>query len=212
MVMQFFTTAQIAGILLLLSLLLIFFAVGLIAAQGRLGGMAAAFRGVGTQTKDASGLRTLARFAIPSTIAQLAGFAVFTLLLYEAGDRGLAIAALALVIFSAALGAVEATFQANVTTWAAEESARTGTVPELYEPLRRWANGDIQLAYMSTFLSAMVLLSWSALRTELLLSWIGWVALVWSLLAFPIYFLVIGAPLIMVGSIFLFGVGLLFLG
>ena len=81
---------RIADILLLLSLLLILGAAGLIAAQGRLGGMAAAFRGVGPQ----------------------------------AGDRGPAVAALALVVFSAAFAAVEGTFHANVTVWAAEEAAR----------------------------------------------------------------------------------------
>ena len=51
---EFFTTSRIAGILLLLSLVLILGAAGLIAAQGRLAGMAAAFRGVGPGTGDAS--------------------------------------------------------------------------------------------------------------------------------------------------------------
>lgn len=200
---------RIAGILLLLSLLLLLGGVGLIAAQGRLEGMAAAFRGVGPQTRDASGLRTIARFAIPSTIAQLAGFALFTLLLQQAGDRGPAAAALALVVFWAALAAVEGTFHANVTVWAAEEAARTGTAPEFYEPLRRWANGDVQLVYMSAFLTAMLLFSWSALRTGLLSAWIGWTAFAWSLLAFPLYFLVLGAPVIIIVFPLLFGVGLL---
>lgn len=212
MITNFFTTSRIAGILLLLSLLLILGAVGLIAAQGRLGGMAAAFRGVGPQSGDASGLRTIARFAIPSTIAQLAGFALFTLLLHQAGDRGPAVVALVLVVFSMAFAAVEGSFHASVTVWAAEEAARTGAAPEFYEPLRRWANGDVQLVYMSAFLSAMLLFSWSALRTGLLSPWIGWIALAWSLLSFPLYFLVFGAPLIIIAFPLLFGVGLLLRG
>ena len=209
---EFFTTSRIAGILLLMSLLLILGAVGLIAAQGRLAGMAAAFRGVGPQTGDASGLRTIARFAIPYTIVQLAGFALFTLLLYQVGDRGPAVVALVLVVFSMAFAAVEGSFHASVTVWAAEEAARTGAAPEFYEPLRRWANGDVQLVYMSTFLFAMLLFSWSALRTGLLAPWIGWAALAWSLLSFPLYFLIFGAPLIVIVTPLLFGIGLLLHG
>jgi hypothetical protein len=210
--MEFFTTARIAGILLLLSLLLLMGAAGLIAAQGRLGGMAAAFRGVGPHTGDASGLRTIARAAIPYTMAQLAGYALFALLLHQAGDRGLAIVALGLIVFSMALAAVEGTFHASVTVWAAGEAARTGAAPEFYEPLRRWANGDVQLVYMSAFLSAMPLFSVSALRTGLLSPWLGWAALAWSLLSVPLYFLVFGAPAIIVVSPLLFGVGLLLRG
>jgi cellulose synthase/poly-beta-1,6-N-acetylglucosamine synthase-like glycosyltransferase len=209
---EFFTTTRMAGILLLLYVLVILGAVVLIAVQGRLGGMAAAFRGVGPQTGDASGLRTIARLAIPANIVLLAGFALLAMLLYEAGDRGAAIAALTLLVFSATISAVEGTFQANVTVWAAEEAARTGAAPEFYEPLRRWVNGDIQLVYMSFFLSAMLLFSWAALYTGLFSPWIGWAALAWSLLSFPLYFLVFGAPLVIVVFPLLFGVGLLLVG
>ncbi len=209
---EFFTTTRIAGILLLLNVLLILGAVGLIAAQGRLDGMAAAFRGVGPQTGDASALTTVARFAIPANIALLTGFAFFTLLLHQAGDRGPAFAAMALVIFSAVIATVEGTFHANVTVWAAEEAARTGAAPELYEPLRRWVNGDIQFVYISFFLSAMLLFSWSVLHTGLLSPWIGWAALAWSLLSFPLYFLVFGVPAIIIVFPLLFGVGLLVVG
>lgn len=209
---EFFTTPRMAGILLLLSLLIIFGGVGLVAAQGRLAGMAAGFRGVGPETGDASGLRTMARAAIPYTMAQLAGFALFALLLHRAGDGGTAAVALILFVFSATFAAVEGSFHASVTVWAAEEAARTGTAPAFYEPLRRWANYDVQIVYMSFLLVALLLFSWSALRTGLLPSWAGWAALAWSLLSFPLYFLVFGAPLIAVVTPLLFGVGLLLRG
>ncbi len=208
----FFTTPRTAGALLLLSLVVILGAVALIAAQGRLGGMAAAFRGVGPETGDASGLRTIARFAVPYLMAQLAGFALLTLLLHQAGDRGLAIIALTLFIFTATFAAVEGSFQGSVTVWAAEEAARTGAVPAFYEPLRRWLNHDVQLGYMSFQLTALLLFSLAALRTGLLAPWIGWAALAWSLLSFPLYYLVIGAPLIVIITPLLLGVGLLLRG
>ena len=73
---EFFTTSRVAGLLMLLSIMIMLGAVVLIAAQGRLGGMAAAFRGVHPGSGDATGLRTIARFAVPFTMAQLAGFAL----------------------------------------------------------------------------------------------------------------------------------------
>jgi hypothetical protein len=39
--------------------------------------------------------------------------------------------------------------------------------------------------------------------------WIGWAALVWSLLSLPLYYLVLGAPLIIIVTPLLFGIGLL---
>jgi hypothetical protein len=212
MTTDFFTTPRLAGILLLLSLLIILGAAGFVAAQGRLGGMEAAFRGVSPGTGDASGLRSIARAAIPYTMAQLAGFALFTLLLQQAGDRRQAVIALTLFVFSALFGAIEGSFHASVTVWAAEEAARTGTAPAFYEPLRRWANGEVQLVYMSFLLVALLLFSWSALRASLLPAWIGWAALAWSLLSFPLYFLVTGAPLVIILTPLLFGVGLLWRG
>jgi hypothetical protein len=212
MITNFFTTDRIAGFLLLLSGLLLLVGFGLIAAQGRMAGMAAAFRGVGPPIRDASGLRTIAGFAIPSLMAQLAGFTLFALLLHQAGDRGLALVALVLLVFSTVFAAIEGSFQASVTVWAAEEAVRTGSAPEFYEPLRHWANGSVQIVYMSFLLTALLLFSWSAVRTGLLASWIGWAALTLSLLSFPLYFFVLGAPLIAFVTPLLFGIGLLLRG
>lgn len=206
---EFFTTSRLAGILMLLSIAVMLGAVALIGTQGRLSGMSAAFRGVGPESKDASGLRTIARFAIPYIMAQLAGFALFMLILDEAGDRGLAFIALIFLLYWSVLAAVEGSFQASVTVWAAEEAARTGAAPDFFEPLRRWLNGEAQLANMSFALIAMMLFSWSALRTGVLPPWIGWTSLVWSLLSFPLYYLVFGAPLIIIVTPLLFGIGLL---
>lgn len=206
---ELLTTSRMGGLLLLLSLLIILGGVVLIAVQGRLGGMSAAFRGVGPDSTDASGLRTIARFAIPFTMTLLAGFALFTLVLQQAGDRGLAFVAMIFLVFWAVLSAVEGSFQASVTVWASEEASRTAVAPGFYEPLRRWINGDLQPANMTFALTAMVLFSWSALRTGVLVPWIGWAALAWSLLSFPLYYLALGVPLIIVVTTLFFGIGLI---
>jgi hypothetical protein len=211
MTTEFFTTARIAGILLLLSLLLILGGAGLIAAQGRLEGMAAAFRGVGFATGDASGLRIIARFAVPYLIAQLAGFALLTLLLLKTGNRGAAVVALSFFVVATMISVIEVSFHASVTVWAAG-AARAGSVPEFYEPLRRWLNYDVQRISISFQLTALLLFSWSALRARVLPAWLGWAALAWSLLSFWLYFSVTGAPAVAILTPLLIGVGLVWRG
>lgn len=206
---EFFTTTRIAGILLLLSLLILLGAAGYIAAQGRLEGMAAAFRGVGSYTtRDASGLRIIARPATFYLMAQLAGFALLTLIALKAGDRGTAVVALTLFVVSAVLGTIEVSFHASVTVWA----ARTGAAPEFYEPLRRWLNYDLQRLRIIFEITALLLFSCAALRARLLPAWIGWAALAWSLLSFPLYFSVTEAPAVVILTPLFLGIGLLWRG
>lgn len=208
---NFFTTARIAGILLLLGLLILLAGAGQIAAQGRLEGMTAAFRGVNFGTRDASGLRTIMRFAVPYLMAQLAGFALLTVVLLKAGDRGTAVVALCFLVVATMISTIETSYHASVTVWAAGQ-ARIGTAPEFYEPLRRWLNYDVQRIYMSFLLTALLLFSGSALHKGLLPSWLGWAALAWSLLAFHLYFNVNGWPVVYILTPLMIGVGLLWRG
>ncbi len=74
-------------------------------------------------------------------MAPLAAFALFTLLLLKADGRGTAIVVLTLFAVWVILGAIEFSFHASVTVWA----AGTGAAPEFYQPPRRWLNYDLQL-------------------------------------------------------------------
>lgn len=209
---ELFTTTRIAGILLLLGIAIMLGAAALIASQGRLGGMVAGFGGLGPETGDASGLRTIGRAALPFTMAELAGFTLLTVALFKAGDEGLAAIALVFLVFWFALGAVEGSFHASVTVWAAEQTAQTGVVPAFFEPLRRWLNSELQWLNMSFGLLAMLLFSLSVVRQELLPAWTGWTALGLSLLSFPLYYLVLGAPLVILLVPLVLGVGMLLYG
>jgi hypothetical protein len=204
----FFSTRRTAGLMLLLGPALLLVAVAAIAAQGKLAGMAAGFQGVGPGSGDASGLRIIAPFAVAAQVVQLAGFAYLLVLLYEGGDRGPAVVALSLVVVYTVLALFEISFQSSVTVWAARQ-ARAGATPEFFEPLRQWLNTDLQPTNMWVVLTAMVLFSWSAVRNRVLSSSIGAIALAWSLLAFPLYFLVLEAPVVYVMSPVILGVGLL---
>lgn len=196
---------------MLLSLLLLGVILVQIIVQGKLPGMGAAFLGVGPTTRDASGLRTLARFALPAIMAQLAGFALFTIILHQAGDRGTAVVALVLFVVGTVFAVIESSFHASVTVWAARV-ARAGAAPEFYEPLRHWINYDLQRIYISFQLTALLLFSWSGQRAKLLPAWLGWAALAWSLLAFHLYFNVNGWPVVYIPTLLLLGVGLLWRG
>jgi len=204
---NFFSTSRIAGILLLLSLLLLLVGVGVIVSQDKLAGMEAAFRGV-SHIKNASGLQIAARYALPSLMALLAGFTLVAMLLHQAGDRGLALVALVFLMFGAVFMVIETSFQASVTVYVAPFR----TTPDLYEPLRRWVNGNLQITSMSFVLTSLLFFSWSALRTGLLPAWIGFGALALSLLSFLHYFFVLGAPAVIFVTPLVLGVGLLWSG
>jgi hypothetical protein len=85
------------------------------------------------------------------------------------------------VLIATILGLLHATFHMTVATWAAQEAARTGSLPEVYEPLRIWIGGAFRIAYLLHLL-AMAGFGWAILRTNLLGSWIGQVIIGWSLL------------------------------
>jgi hypothetical protein len=206
-----FSSPRLAGLLLLLSVLVLLWGAAPIAAEGRLPGMGAAFRGVGPWSSDASGLRDIARYALPFLLLQLAGFALFSARLHAAGDGGLALAALAFVVFALSFAALEVSFHANLTVWAAQ-MARSSTVPDFYEPLRRWLNSDVQIIHVSAFLAATLLYSLSALTTRLVPMWVGWAALATTLLSAWHYFFVLGAPVVIFVNPLVFGVGLLWRG
>ena len=54
-------------------------------------------------------------------------------------------------------------------------------MPELFEPLREWVNGPIQLRYVTFGNASMAFYGWAFLRTKVLPRWIGWGILIWSL-------------------------------
>lgn len=114
-------------------------------------------------------------------ILQLLGFGMLTIRLREVGDGTISSLALILLGFAAVLGALEATFHMSVTTWAAQEAARTSNVPSFYEPLRHWVNDSIQLIYAALGLLALAGYGWALIRSELVPLWIGWASIGWGL-------------------------------
>ena len=111
----------------------------------------------------------------------LLGFALLARLLARAGEEQLALLAFMLALVTGLTGILHGAFHVGLTTWAAEEAERTGSIPDIYHPLRDWADGAFRLGYGGSF-TAMILTGWGILRTGLLPPTLGWVTIGWSAL------------------------------
>ena len=181
MTKSFWTTGRISGGLLMLSIAVIVAEFIAVLIQGNFEGVPAAWEGVEEIGEATSVFRTIQLFTGPETVLLLLGFGVLTVHLSEAGDRALPFLAFNLFIIYVALSAIETTFHGEVTAWAGEEWARTGAIPQIYEPLREWVNGAVQLRYVIFVHASLALYGWAILRTNVLYRWVGWTTLIWSL-------------------------------
>lgn len=133
---SFFVTYQgkFAGIALLLSILSIAIGLGIVAAQGRLYGLAAGFRGVEGIGQAASALSVMAWAGLPFALFQLIGFGILAVMLEGTGERTLATLSPALVLVALVVSTIEGTFQGSVTAWAGRQLcssyAHTWLLPE----------------------------------------------------------------------------------
>lgn len=195
---EFWAPGRIAGALILSSVVVIGAGMLALQVQGTLGGLASGFRGVEGIGQAASAHRTLEPFARVGMVLFLLGFGVFTLHLSEAGGRNLAVLAFSLMLAAVTLTVLEGTFHARVTAWAGERWAQTGTVPELFEPLRVWVNHSIQLAYLTFGFLAMALYGWAILSTGVLPAWVGWATVAWNVALLVLLTLsLLGIPLLL---------------
>ena len=96
----------------------------------------------------------------------------------------------------------------SVETWAAQEAARTGTIPAVYEPVSAWVSDAFTVGYIA-HLGATVGFGLSLLRTGVLAPWVGWSAIGWSILWLGLYPLGVGAPGILLIMPAVIGVALL---
>ena len=180
MIKSYWTTGHISGTLLIFGFLIVVAQFIVVLAQGNFDGVSAAWEGVEGIGEKATVLRDIEALRTPQVILLFLGFGVLTLHLNGAGDRALSFLAFNLYIVFLMLAAIENTFHSEVTAWAGEEWARTGTVPDFFEPLREWVNGAVQLQYVTFVNASMAVYGWAFLRTKILPRWIGWTTLIWS--------------------------------
>lgn len=192
----FWTAERITGSLLVASLLIRLLALVIMIASGAMPASSAMIRGsLAAAAPHAATLRLLILLFAVSWIVQLLGLGLLTRLLFRAGDEQLAILAFTLVLVATLLAVLYTTFRMSVELWAAEEAARTGSVPELFGPLQAWTNSFFRVAYIAHLL-AVAGFGWGILRSGLLAPSLGWVAIGWSVLWFAGLLFGVGAPAI----------------
>ena len=201
----------LAGIALLLSFLAMMVGFAIVIVQGKLGGLAAAFRGVEGIGEAASGLSILARAGLPSMALQLIGFGVLTAMLQDSGEGSIATAAFGLLIFADIFFTLKGSFEGDMTLWASRRWARTGSSPEIYEALHVWINNLTRPGYIALIV-AMAGFGWGVLRAGIMVPWAAWASIGWSLLWLLAYFVNVGFPAIILFYPLIFGIGLLIIG
>jgi hypothetical protein len=126
-------------------------------------------------------------------IIQLLGFGLLARVLLHAGEEQLAVLAFIAILVATMLGILHGTFHMSVETWATQEAARTGSIPDVYEPLEVWIGSSFRIAYV-LHLVALAGFGWGILRTRLVAPRVGWLVIGWSIIWLVGYFIGAGAP------------------
>jgi hypothetical protein len=185
---------RIAGILLVGSFFVLVIALIILVASGALSAFSNLLQGSLEQMAPyAPTFRMLNLLWVVGWLVQLLGLGLFARSLIDAGDEYLALIAFIAVFVATILGVLHGTFHMSVETWAAEEAARTGSVPDLYQPLEAWIGSAFRVAYF-THLLATAAFGWSILRAGLLAPWVGQMVIGWSILWLVGGLIGVGAP------------------
>ncbi len=170
-----------SGILLVLSVLLPLLAL-IIISRGNFSGIQASIRSIEGVGEEVDVLRRTFPVSTFNVLLALVSFGMLTLLLWDAGERGLSLLAFNLFLFSQIFMIFQGTFHSSVTVWAAKELSQTGSVPELFEPLWRWMYSTVQEVYVNVGLLAFAAFGWAILRSGLLPAWLGWALIGWAII------------------------------
>ncbi len=201
---------RIGGIAFLVGTAALATTFGLIAMRGQLRGLAASFMGVEGIGREASVLGTLMKGQAVYGILVMIGFGVLSSVLFEAGERTLALVSFGLWVLASAAAVIRAVSDATITVWAGERWAETGTVPEIYEPLHAFASNSFFWFGEIPYFLAAAGFGWAVIRSGVLPESIGYVAVGWSAfwLSYPLVFRS-DLPAVLALFPILFGVGML---
>ena len=117
---------------------------------------------------------------ISGLIVTLLGLALLTLLLRDAGDATFSSLALIAFLFGNVLMVIFLAFPLGVEPVAAQETVRTGVVPDFYVQLTLWTQ-PLFVIYTLLAFSALAAYGGAILSTRVLPHWVGWLALVYAL-------------------------------
>ena len=181
---------RLGGVALLAGVAVLAVAFVLIAMRGQVRGAGAGFMGVEGIGRDAEALATVMRATALFAILQLVGFGVLASAVSRAGEQTLGLVSFGLWVFASAVAAIRTASEGTITVWAGEQWAETGSVPDFYEPLNAFAQNSFFWYAEIPWLVAAAGFGWAVVRSGVLPSWVGYVAIGWSVvwLVFPLVF------------------------
>ena len=100
--------------------------------------------------------------------------------LTAAGERTLAVVSFGLWVAASVAAVFRTVSDGTITVWAGEQWAETGTVPEVYAPLSSLAQNSFLWFAEVPWLVAAAGFGWAVIRSGILPSWVGYVAIGWS--------------------------------
>lgn len=189
----FWTDRRVTGGLLVAGLLIGLLAVAIMLVSGAAPGFAAVSGALEAMGPYADTFRILNGMYTAIWIILLLGLALLARLLARAGEEQLALLAFTLALVTCLVGVLHGAFHVGLTTWAAEEAARTGSIPDIYHPLRASVDAAFRLGYAGSFV-AMIMIGLGILRSGLLSPPLGWATIGWSVFCFAGLLVGVGAP------------------
>jgi hypothetical protein len=179
---SFWTERRFTGLLLILGCLLYYAAVGLIPrdAQGNFSVSLpprAALLIIAAQT---SLLQWSASLFLSGIVITALGFTLLTRLLWDSEERTCSLLALITSLFGVMLLLIYLASWVGVDPFAAQETARTGIVPDYYLPLTMWTTALFRVYTVLAF-SALALYGGALLVSRVLPRWLSWTALLYGL-------------------------------
>ncbi len=185
---------RITGILLVSSFIVPLFALIVLITSGAFPSFSAGLQGsLVEKVPYKATFRLLNLLWTAGWILQLMGYGLLTHLLLSDSDDYLAVAAFMNILIAAIIGVLHGTLHMSVETWVSLQAARTGFIPQAYEPLRILIGSVFQIAYVLALLGATDF-GWSLLRTRLVPTWIGQATVAWRILWLAIFLIGVGLP------------------
>lgn len=110
-----------------------------------------------------------------------AGLAAFATLPTGQGSRALAAAGVVVYAIGATAFVLSLAFRLSVVPWAAERTAMTGAIPDVFSPLDAWA-GTLYVIHMAASYASFALFGAAVLAGDLAPAWVGWLGVGWGVL------------------------------
>jgi hypothetical protein len=117
---------------------------------------------------------------ISGVIVTLLGLALLTTLFRDAGDRTFSSLALLVFLFGGVLMVIFLAFPLGVEPLVAQETVRTGVVPDFYVQLTLWTQ-PLFVIYTILAFAALAAYGGAVLSTSVLPHWVGWLAIIYGL-------------------------------